>query len=357
MGSWGPGIVSMPATEMISFVGLPVRRGRLDLTHAARVRRTLRPAVLNADLIHTSNFFHSDLSLYYAHDLATKLKKKTLFVVAEDFYDMQDWEWIRTEKHWLRRWRARLLLNRLDRNVRRRVQNSSLTFLHTPAAVARYRLFATHAVAIRQPVHEEKDVISFERFAARCTEQRNGRPLMLCAACRMEALKGVDFILRAISTLRDRGIFVRARLYGTGVLLGILQELSEHLGVADRVEFPGALNSGVPLREALAKADIFLMPHLTSDFGRAFFDGISAGCPIIAFRSIASVDTVRDGVDGLITPNANDEGLADGIARYHRDREMLVRASEAARARAIENTKSFWNDYRAKMVRALFFNV
>ena len=40
--------------------------------------------------------------------------------------------------------------------------------------------------------------------------------------------------------------------------------------------------------------------------------------------------------DYPLAPNADDEGLADAIAQYHRDREMLVRASEAARARALE---------------------
>jgi glycosyltransferase involved in cell wall biosynthesis len=120
------------------------------------------------------------------------------------------------------------------------------------------------------------------------------------------------------------------------------------------VDFPGALAPANVLREALANGHIFLMPHLTNDFGRAFFEAIAAGSPVIAFRSIASEDTIRHGVDGFITPNADDEGLADGIARFHFDREMLIRSAHAARARALENTKTFWNTYRAEMIRDLF---
>jgi glycosyltransferase involved in cell wall biosynthesis len=352
--SWGPGVISLTPEDRIAFVGLPIRKGRFDFTYAARVRKALRGAVAKADLVHSSNLFQSDLALYYAHDLAVKLNKKTLFVVAEDFYDMQLWEWIRPERHWLKRWRAQLLLDKLDRHVRRRVQTSSLTFLHTPAAVARYRLFAANGVAIRQPVHEREDVISAERFAARRAAQLNLEPLTVCTAGRLEPLKGVDFLLRAVSILKQRDIFVRARLYGRGKQLDALKALAGRLGIADRVEFPGALSPTSVLREALAGADLFLMPHLSSDFGRAFFDGLSAGCPVIAFRSIASEDTVRHGVDGLIAPNADDEGLADAIAQYHRDRDMLVRASEAARARALENTKSFWSGYRARMILDLF---
>ena len=95
------------------------------------------------------------------------------------------------------------------------------------------------------------------------------------------------------------------------------------------------------------------MPHLTSDFGRAFFDAMAAGCPVIAFRSIASQDTVRDGVDGLLAPNADPEGLAACIARLHHNRDLLASVSRTARERALDNTKSFWNRLRADRIREL----
>ena len=96
------------------------------------------------------------------------------------------------------------------------------------------------------------------------------------------------------------------------------------------------------------------MPHLTSDFGRAFFDGLCAGSPVIAFRSIASEDTVRHEVDGLLSANADDESLASCIGRLHEDRELLVTMAREARARALSNTRSFWNSYRAQMIYGLF---
>jgi glycosyltransferase involved in cell wall biosynthesis len=351
---WGPSFETLSSKDEITFLSLPHRRGWLDLTYRLRLHQILRDAVVNSDIVHSSNLFRSDTSLYYAHDLAVRMKKKTLFVVAEDFYDMQFWEWIRTKTHVLKRWRTQWVLRQLDRQVRKRVRTSSLTFLHTPAAVARYRLFATNAVAIRQPMHERQDVISADRFAIKCDAIRRNEPLVLCAACRMESLKGIDFVVRAVSILKQRGIFVRAILYGNGRRLASFKDLAERLDVSDRVEFPGALAPASVLREALANGHVFLMPHLTSDFGRAFFDGLVAGSPVIAFRSLASEDTVRHGVDGLITPNADDEGLADGIARFHFDREMLIRSAQAARARALENTKTFWNAYRAQMIRGLF---
>jgi glycosyltransferase involved in cell wall biosynthesis len=352
--AWGPGTTQLSTSDGVNFISLPVNRGRLDLSFSVRVRSILRRAVQNADIVHTSNMFFPYTALYYAHDLAARLGKKTLFVVAEDFFDMLNWEWVRTSPTALQRYRRRRSLKKMERMVRERVSSASLTFLHTPAAVARYREFAANAVAIRQPVHEREDVIPVEGFEFKCTRIRSGSDLTLVAACRMEPLKGVDFIIRAVALLKERGICVRANLYGGGKDIERLKHLSKQVGVEDTVLFQGMVSPGPEIRRVLRDADIFLMPHLTSDFGRAFFDAIAAGTPVIAFRSIASQDTIRHGVDGLVTPNADFEGLAEGVSRYHFDREYLVRCSAAARDRALVNTNSQWHRIRGQMIRDLF---
>src|SRR5580698_3896458 len=132
--SWGPGFETLSSKDSITFLSLPNRKGRLDFRYYLRLRPILRNAVINADIVHSSNLFRPDIPLYYAHDLAVRMKKKTLFVVAEDFYDMQLWEWIRIKPHRLKRWYGQWVLRQLDRHVQRRVRTSSLTFLHTPAA-------------------------------------------------------------------------------------------------------------------------------------------------------------------------------------------------------------------------------
>ena len=351
--AWGPGTAHLSTSDGVNFISLPANRGRLDLGFSIRIRSILRHAVQNADIVHSSNFFFPYTALYYAHDLAVRHGKRTLFVVAEDFVDMLNWEWVRTSPNALQRYRRRRSLRKMDRLVRERVSSASLTFLHTPAAVARYREFADNAVAIRQPVHEREDVIPAEEFESKCIRIRSGSELTLVAACRMEPLKGIDFIIRAVALLKERGIFVRTNLYGGGKDLERLKQLSQQVGVEDRVLFLGMASPGPEIRCALRSADIFLMPHLTSDFGRAFFDAIAAGTPVIAFRSIASQDTIRHGVDGLVTPNADFEGLADGVSRYHFDREYLVRCSVAARDRALVNTNSQWHQIRGQLIRNL----
>lgn len=229
----------------------------------------------NADLIYTSNLFGNDVALYFAHDLAVKQGKKTLFVVAEDFKDMLGWEWVWTEESAMRRWRRVRTLRSLDLAVRKRVRNSSLTFLHTPAVVSRYRLEAMNAFAIRQPVHELADVVSDDALSARQTDLLRGVTLQIATASRMQAL---DLLIRAISLMRGRGVVTRLTVYGGGPQNRELEKLVQVHGIEDWVNFAGAFPPAPALREALGRSHVFVMPHLTTDFGRVFLTGWQRLC-------------------------------------------------------------------------------
>ena len=42
---------------------------------------------------------------------------------------------------------------------------------------------------------------------------------------------------------------------------------------------------------------------------------LASGCPVLAFRTMASIDTVRDGIDGTIVPMDDVEALARQAAQ------------------------------------------
>jgi glycosyltransferase involved in cell wall biosynthesis len=345
---WGPGTAEIPQGSNIEFVGLPPIRSRYDVLRWPRIRAILRQQVAVADYVHTSNFFPPYLGLAYAHHQAQRQRKKTVFVIAEDFYDMLDWEWIRTngESH-----RKKLL--HLDSVTRKCASTASLTFIHTPAAVERYRNSARNAIAIRQPGHELEDVTSVQDLDRKCAEILGGGPLKIIAACRHKPLKGLDLLIEAIHLLRSRNISVQAWLYGNGPQTSFLKQRVESLQLNDRVFLPGTLSPGVDVYRAIAAGHIFAMPHRTTDFGRAFFDAMAGASPVVAFKTPASAGTVRDGIDGLLAPLDDIEGLAAAIERFHHDRQLLVQCAHSARERAIENTRSIWHRYRAEWTRNL----
>jgi glycosyltransferase involved in cell wall biosynthesis len=353
LGTWGPTATTLGPDIDITFIDLPPIHSRREIGKWLQTRSVLVHAVQSADLVHSHNLFPPHLGLSVAHDRATRLGKKTIFVIAEDFYDMLEWEWVRNGPTPLARWTRRRQLARVDARVRRSAATASLTLLHTPAAVNRYRLVVRKGIAIRQPGHERDDVIAETRLAAKCAAVEGGVPLVVIAACRHKGIKGLDFLVRAVALLSSQGVRIDARIYGAGEETVSLQRLAGFLGVSDRVVFPGALPPGPEMYQAIAAGHLFAMPHRTTDFGRAFFDAMAGATPVVAFRTAASVDTVRDGVDGLIVPLDDVEGLAAALRRFDRDRALLIRAAHEARTRALTNTRSAWYQYRAEWTREL----
>jgi len=350
-GWWGTSETLLREADGIRFVGLPSFSNPLEsLLGVFKTRRILRHEVLKADLVHSSNFFTPYLGLVYAHRLAAKKGKKTIFVVAEDFEDFLLWSLAAGNVSGLRKMRSLRLIRKQARLTRDCLSSASVAFLHTPAAVHRYRLAAPRAMAIRQPVHEVADVVSASTLATRANSRE---PLRLVVASRLVALKGVDFLLRAIRLLRTQQVPVFVDIYGEGPQKNELTTLAKTLDLEDQVLFHKGLPHGPIFRQALESHHVAIMAHLTTDFGRAFWDAMAAGLPVIAFHSHAASDTVRDRIDGLLAPMADVEGLADRIRQVHSDRALLHAMSLAARERALLNTRSVWNELRGARIREL----
>jgi glycosyltransferase involved in cell wall biosynthesis len=352
--TWGPSAATLPANGPIAFTGFPSVTRRIDAWKWPVIRSVLAKEVRNTDIVHTSNLFAPYVPLSYAHDFAVRLGKKTIYVIAEDFHDMLDWEFVRAGSSPREIERRMRHVAMLDERARRSASTASLTFLHTPAAVTRYRLAARNGVAIRQPGHEEADVISREDLREKCRSLEFGAPLVIVAACRHKGLKGLDLLIWAIHRLAERGLRVEARLYGGGEQNPELKQLVTRLELENQVTFPGTLPPGPDVYRAISAGHIFAMPHRTTDFGRAFYDAMAGAAPVLAFRTEASTETVRHEVDGLLTPLDDIEGLAAGIQRLHCDRPLLVRCARAARERALANTRSSWYQLRADLTRSLF---
>ena len=350
--AWGPGEVSLHPQDGIRFVGLPFFHSQIDAWLGAfRLRSVLRREVAKADLVHSSNFFAPYLGLAYAHHVATRTGKKTLFVVAEDFYDFMQWNLAESGVSGLRRLRSKLLLEKQDRLCRECLSSATVSFLHTPAAVKRYRLSATNGMAIRQPIHEAQDVIARDTLRSRLEGAATGAPLSLVVACRLEPLKGIDYLLRAVHLLKKQEVHISLDIYGGGSQKQRLIDLASLLEIQSCVTFYDPLAPGLEFRAALQAHDLSIMPHLTNDFGRAFWDAMAAGLPVVAYRSDAADDTVRDQMDGLLAPAADVEGLAGRIRQLHLDRALLSTLSHGARERALANTKSIWNQLRLTRIR------
>ena len=135
---------------------------------------------------------------------------------------------------------------------------------------------------------------------------------------RLVAKKGFDLLIRAFAQLDRPGI--RLRIAGDGPERAALVALAEAEGVADRVDFLGAL----PHAQALAvirSGAIFALPCRTSATGDrdgipvVLMEAMAAGKPVIAGRLETIAELVEDGVGGLLVPPDDVPALTEALRR------------------------------------------
>lgn len=145
----------------------------------------------------------------------------------------------------------------------------------------------------------------------------SGVPLLVFVG-RLERLKGVEIILRALAHVQVRHPKIRLLVLGedskdaTQSEKARLQALAAELGIAERVDFLGS----VPHHELptfYAAADACLMPSYSESFGLVGLEAQACGCPVIASNVAGLASVVRDGVTGFLVDRPNPASYAARI--------------------------------------------
>lgn len=120
-------------------------------------------------------------------------------------------------------------------------------------------------------------------------------------------LKGVDVLLEAIASLRDRR--VTATIVGSGPDEAKFRALSARLGLDDSVRFTGAL----PIRDAFALGRVMVVPSRAESFPYVVLEAAAAGVPLIA-TNVGGIPEITAGSDTELIEPGNVAALADALA-------------------------------------------
>lgn len=125
----------------------------------------------------------------------------------------------------------------------------------------------------------------------------------------------------------------RLILVGDGPEASTACHLAEELGVRDRVEFVGVVNSVAPI---LRKANLLLLPSETESFGLVALEAMASGVPVIASDVGGLPEVVEHGVTGFLAPVGDVDKMAAYALQILDDCSSCRRFSKAARQRAVE---------------------
>jgi phosphatidyl-myo-inositol dimannoside synthase len=187
----------------------------------------------------------------------------------------------------------------------------------------------------------------------------DGPPTLLTIARLEDRYKGHDVVMRALPLIRARVPDARWVIVGDGPLRRGLERLARAQGVADAVQFTGALPNDE--RDAwLDRAHVFTMPSRLpaggfagEGFGIVYLEANAHGVPVVAGDVGGAVDAVEHERTGLLVDPTDHLAIADAIGGLLLD---PGRAAELGRAGA-ERAKSFAWPRIAERVEALLTRV
>jgi len=109
-----------------------------------------------------------------------------------------------------------------------------------------------------------------------------------------------------------------------------LKELTDRLGIADKVIFTGH-REDVP--NVLATLDIFVHCAKDEAFGRVIIEAMAAGLPVVAFHSGGTPEAVIDGQTGILLPWPDTQALAKAISELMDNEERRKELGRQGRLR------------------------
>lgn len=156
------------------------------------------------------------------------------------------------------------------------------------------------------------------------------------AVCRLSPRKAPSVALEAVALLRRDGRDVRLAICGTPFAgyewyEAQLRERSAQDDLAGAVSFLGYVS---PVWPVLERSHALVAPSLREPFGNAVVEAQLALRPVIASAALGHLETVQDGVTGLLVPPGDVAALSAAIARLMDDRDLADRLAQTGHAHA-----------------------
>jgi glycosyltransferase involved in cell wall biosynthesis len=169
---------------------------------------------------------------------------------------------------------------------------------------------------------------------------------VVIAAGRLVPQKGFDLLIEAFAQVVRAHPEWRLRIFGTGPRKTQLAGLIDQHGLGEHVTLPGRTDR---LEKELAESSVYVLSSRFEGLPMVMIEAMTHALPVVAFDCpTGPKDVLTDGVNGVLVPPRDVDGLAAALNRMIGDRELRVRmgkaAATASRAYGPETVMPLWED-------------
>jgi len=130
--------------------------------------------------------------------------------------------------------------------------------------------------------------------------------------CHLIPRKGVEYLIRAASLVKERLPNTKFIIGGDGPLMKKLIQLSDQLAVSSHIMFVGRIPHKL-LPFFYSCSDIFVLPSLNEGHPVVILEAMASGLPIVATSVEGVKESVINGYNGFLVPPRNPKALAKAI--------------------------------------------
>ncbi|HSS20833.1 MAG TPA: glycosyltransferase family 4 protein [Pyrinomonadaceae bacterium] len=151
--------------------------------------------------------------------------------------------------------------------------------------------------------------------------------LILSTVSYLRPFKQPHVLVEMCAELAARNVPARLFVAGDGDMLPSLRELTERLGVTDRIHWLG----NVPDPKSLLQAsDVFVLASVGEAFGLVLAEAMACGVPIVGSRHGSLPEVVVAGETGLLATPLNAKAFADAVEKLSRNPELRKKLGRQA---------------------------
>jgi glycosyltransferase involved in cell wall biosynthesis len=161
-------------------------------------------------------------------------------------------------------------------------------------------------------------------------EDRANPDIILGTAGRLVEVKGIEYLLQAVSVLRREFPSLRLEIAGSGPLREALEAEVVRAGLEQHVKFLGWIDD---IGSVLSRWSVFVMPSLDEGFPIAALDAMAAGVPVVASSVGGVPELIQDGTNGCLVPPRDVDALVSRLRVLLCDPALRDRMGSAGFAR------------------------
>ena len=136
-----------------------------------------------------------------------------------------------------------------------------------------------------------------------------------------EPVYGMEYLIRAIPKVVERHQEARFLLLGSGSQTKKLKRIVRRLDVDTYVKFLGDVPNEM-VGKYLAASSVFVSASLSDGPCLSMLEAMACGVPCVVTNVEAILESVQDGVNGLVVPRKDPAALAQGICRLVGDEQL-----------------------------------